>query len=290
MRSRKREAGGDMAGGEVLAGVADQVPDDQADGADDDHLPDDGAEHRVGPGQPHAALGGGPGGHQAWVGGGLGHRAAVSVAKCGGSPSVDARSGPSAMRHCRPVFRRLCVETWWRSIVGFTSDARFAGTDDERTHMGGIAPCLWFDGRRRKRRGSMCRSSRSPRLAPSRVTARGCRCRREPCCWSSAERAAVPGTERRTPAFAFSPTVSFSVPCADQAEVDHYWAALTAHGGAPGQCGWLTDRFGVSWQIVPAALERWTAEGRPRQVGRMMAALMGMSKLDVAALEAAFAG
>jgi predicted 3-demethylubiquinone-9 3-methyltransferase (glyoxalase superfamily) len=93
-----------------------------------------------------------------------------------------------------------------------------------------------------------------------------------------------------TPAFVFSPAVSFSVPRADQAEVDHYWAALTADGGAAGQCGWLTDRFGVAWQIVPEALGRMEAEGRPEQVGRMMAALMRMSKLDVAALEAAFAG
>lgn len=92
------------------------------------------------------------------------------------------------------------------------------------------------------------------------------------------------------PHYALSPAISFSVPCADQAQVDRYWDALTADGGAAGRCGWLKDRFGVSWQIVPAALGRMQEAGSPEQVGRMMRALMGMSKLDVAALESAFAG
>lgn len=92
------------------------------------------------------------------------------------------------------------------------------------------------------------------------------------------------------PHFSFSEAVSFSIDCADQAEVDHYWNALTADGGAPGPCGWLKDRFGLSWQVVPHAMLRMQEEGSPDQVGRMMAAMMKMSKLDVAALEAAFAG
>jgi predicted 3-demethylubiquinone-9 3-methyltransferase (glyoxalase superfamily) len=92
------------------------------------------------------------------------------------------------------------------------------------------------------------------------------------------------------PQFKFSEAISFSVPCADQAEVDRYWDALTAAGGAPGPCGWLKDRFGVSWQIAPEAVFRMMKDGSREQVGRMMGALMQMSKLEVAALEAAYAG
>jgi predicted 3-demethylubiquinone-9 3-methyltransferase (glyoxalase superfamily) len=72
--------------------------------------------------------------------------------------------------------------------------------------------------------------------------------------------------------------------------VDHYWDALTANGGEPIRCGWLKDRFGLSWQIVPDALVRMQRDGNREQVGQMMHALMKMSRLDVATLEAAYAG
>ncbi len=88
------------------------------------------------------------------------------------------------------------------------------------------------------------------------------------------------------PHFKHSPAISIMVKCADQAEVDGFWDRLL-EGGAPSQCGWLTDRFGVSWQIVPAALERLTSSGVPGQSARVMQALLGMVKLDVAALERA---
>jgi predicted 3-demethylubiquinone-9 3-methyltransferase (glyoxalase superfamily) len=92
------------------------------------------------------------------------------------------------------------------------------------------------------------------------------------------------------PQFQFSEAISLSVPCADQPEVDRYWIALTADGGTPGPCGWLKDRFGVSWQIVPRSLGQMQRDGSPGQIQRMMGALMSMSKLDIAALEAAYAG
>ncbi|TFU05989.1 VOC family protein [Polymorphobacter arshaanensis] len=92
------------------------------------------------------------------------------------------------------------------------------------------------------------------------------------------------------PQFPHSEAISLSVACADQAEVDHYWDGLLAGGGSPSQCGWLQDRFGVSWQVVPAALGRLMSAGTPEQSGRVMAAMMKMRKFDVAALEAAFAG
>lgn len=89
------------------------------------------------------------------------------------------------------------------------------------------------------------------------------------------------------PQFPHSEAISMSVLCEDQAEVDHYWNALT-EGGAESRCGWLKDRFGVSWQIVPACLGRLSRLGDPAATGRMMMAMMGMAKMDVAALEKAY--
>jgi predicted 3-demethylubiquinone-9 3-methyltransferase (glyoxalase superfamily) len=84
--------------------------------------------------------------------------------------------------------------------------------------------------------------------------------------------------------------VSFSIDCADQAEVDRLWAALCAHGGEPVQCGWIKDRWGMSWQIVPAALPRLLRDPDPAKAQRVMRAMLQMVKLDVAALERAAAG
>jgi len=92
------------------------------------------------------------------------------------------------------------------------------------------------------------------------------------------------------PEFRFSEAVSFSVTCADQAEVDHYWAALTAGGGEESVCGWLKDRFGLSWQIVPAILSDLMQNGDGERSNRVMAALMQMTKLDIAALRCAYDG
>jgi predicted 3-demethylubiquinone-9 3-methyltransferase (glyoxalase superfamily) len=83
---------------------------------------------------------------------------------------------------------------------------------------------------------------------------------------------------------------SFVVDCRDQSEVDHYWDTFTADGGTPSQCGWLIDKFGVSWQIVPAQLVGIMSGGDAAGVARAMAALLQMGKLDIAALEAAYAG
>ena len=82
---------------------------------------------------------------------------------------------------------------------------------------------------------------------------------------------------------------SLFVTCADQAEVDKYWDALTADG-TPVACGWLTDKFGLSWQIVPKRLMELQADPDPARVKRTVDAMMGMIKLDVAALEAAADG
>ena len=90
------------------------------------------------------------------------------------------------------------------------------------------------------------------------------------------------------PHFAFTPAVSFLIDCKDQAEVDYFWERLTAEGGEPGRCGWLKDKFGLSWQVVPEALRRLLAADDEARSDAVAAAMLEMSKLDVALLQAAY--
>ena len=89
------------------------------------------------------------------------------------------------------------------------------------------------------------------------------------------------------PAFSFSPAISFFVDCETQTEVDERWEKLSA-GGQPGQCGWLTDRYGVSWQIVPTILGRLLSDPDPARAQRVAEAMLKMGKLDIAGLQAAY--
>jgi predicted 3-demethylubiquinone-9 3-methyltransferase (glyoxalase superfamily) len=91
------------------------------------------------------------------------------------------------------------------------------------------------------------------------------------------------------PEFTFSEAISFQVACQGQDEVDHYWTRL-AEGGEEGPCGWLKDSFGVSWQIVPTALPELLGDPDPVMAQRVMTAMLGMKKLDIAALEEAAGG
>ncbi len=91
------------------------------------------------------------------------------------------------------------------------------------------------------------------------------------------------------PEFTFSPAISFVVNCETQDEVDRYWDALSA-GGQTEQCGWLRDRFGVSWQIVPAALGELMSDPDPVKAERVMKAMLQMKKIDIASLKAAAEG
>ena len=161
--------------------------------------------------------------------------------------------------------------------------------------MSKVAPCLWFDGR-------------AEEAAEFYVSAfRGCG--QEAALGKIARHGdAGPGPEGSAmaveftlagqdfvalnggPGFAFSPAISLCVTCADQAEVDRFWDRLSADGGEPGQCGWLKDRFGVSWQVVPAALPGMLRDADPARAGRVVQALLRMTKLDIAALERAYGG
>jgi predicted 3-demethylubiquinone-9 3-methyltransferase (glyoxalase superfamily) len=90
------------------------------------------------------------------------------------------------------------------------------------------------------------------------------------------------------PHFKFSEAISFVVNCQTSQEVDTYWQKLSA-GGAEVQCGWLKDKFGLSWQIVPTALPKLLGDPDPEKSARVMKAMMTMTKLDIAALERAYA-
>jgi predicted 3-demethylubiquinone-9 3-methyltransferase (glyoxalase superfamily) len=91
------------------------------------------------------------------------------------------------------------------------------------------------------------------------------------------------------PDFRFNEAVSFVIDCDDQAEVDRLWETLTAGGGEPGPCGWLKDRFGLSWQIVPRRLEELLNDSDPERARRAMEAMLKMGKIEVAELERAAA-
>ena len=91
------------------------------------------------------------------------------------------------------------------------------------------------------------------------------------------------------PEFTFDEAVSFQINCEDQDEVDYYWERLS-EGGEEGQCGWLKDRFGLSWQVVPTGMEEVFTDPDPKRAQRAMQAMLGMSKLDIAALRRAADG
>jgi predicted 3-demethylubiquinone-9 3-methyltransferase (glyoxalase superfamily) len=87
-----------------------------------------------------------------------------------------------------------------------------------------------------------------------------------------------------------SPAVSLFIDCADQAEADGLWEKLLAGGGHPDQCGWLQDRFGLSWQVIPRKLKDLLSSPDRERAGRAMQAMLQMSKIDIAAMQAAYDG
>jgi predicted 3-demethylubiquinone-9 3-methyltransferase (glyoxalase superfamily) len=92
------------------------------------------------------------------------------------------------------------------------------------------------------------------------------------------------------PHFKFSEGISLMVSCESQSEIDRFWSKLTADGGKESRCGWLTDKFGVSWQIVPKELGSLLGHKDREKAGRALQAMLSMQKLDIAALQRAFDG
>ena len=158
--------------------------------------------------------------------------------------------------------------------------------------MSAITPCLWFDGQAEeaaKLWTSIFPDSRIDRVNQSASDT------------PSGAKGTVLTVEftlrgqpfvglNGGPDFHFNEAISFVVDCQDQAEVDRYWEALTAGGGEPGPCGWLKDRFGVSWQVVPRRLNELIQSPDSDGAERAMQAMLSRSKIDVAELERAFAG
>ena len=92
------------------------------------------------------------------------------------------------------------------------------------------------------------------------------------------------------PVFKFNEAVSLSLDCRDQEEVDYYSSKLTAGGGAQGPCGWLKDKYGLSWQVVPSVLPKMLTDTDQKKADRVMKAMLQMHKIDIAKLEAAYNG
>ncbi|MFJ8045588.1 VOC family protein [Kitasatospora sp. NPDC096147] len=154
----------------------------------------------------------------------------------------------------------------------------------------GFTICLWFDGRAEE--AAEFYASVFPDFRPGRVLRRP----------ASKQGPAGPvltvefelNGQRFValnggPEFTFNEAVSLQIDCADQAELDHYWSRLT-DGGQAVACGWLKDRFGVSWQVTPTVLTEWIADPDPERAARTFGAMLELTKLDIEPLRRAYEG
>jgi predicted 3-demethylubiquinone-9 3-methyltransferase (glyoxalase superfamily) len=159
-----------------------------------------------------------------------------------------------------------------------------------------IAPCLWFDSQAEDAAHFYTRIFKNSRIvAVSRYPEAGREIHGRPAgsvLTVAFELEGQPFTALTGgPQFKFNEAISLQVSCHDQAEIDYYWKALTEGGDSNAQqCGWLKDRFGLCWQIVPAALAEMLIDPDTAKSERVFSAVMGMKKLDLAALQKAYAG
>src|SRR5216117_4226524 len=161
----------------------------------------------------------------------------------------------------------------------------------EENEMKKITPCLWFDSEaeqavkfyvgifKNSRIGKMTRYGEDgPRPKGSVMTVEFTLDRVEFVALNAG------------PQFKFTEAISFSVNCEDQDEIDYFWEKLSADGGSTGPCGWLKDKFGLSWQVSPVVLGDMLADQDAAKSQRVMAAMMEMDKIDIAELKKAYAG
>ena len=157
-----------------------------------------------------------------------------------------------------------------------------------------ITPCLWFDTQAEEAAKFYCSIFKNSRITEvSRFPEAGQDVHGKPAgsvMVAAFELDGQPFTALNGgPQFKFDEAVSFQVMCDTQGEVDYYWNALTA-GGQEGPCGWLKDKFGVSWQVVPAVIPKMMTDADRAKSARVMNAFMKMKKLNIAAIERAYAG
>jgi predicted 3-demethylubiquinone-9 3-methyltransferase (glyoxalase superfamily) len=161
--------------------------------------------------------------------------------------------------------------------------------------MSGISPCIWMDGEGEEAAGfyvdlfrRMGRQAETKEMLPSTKSTPGDHSSVLTVTFilDSVEFMILNGG----PQYPLSPAISFTIYCRDQAEVDGFWSGLLEGGGREVQCGWLSDRFGVSWQIVPEVLPRLLMDADRGRADRVMQAMLKMVKLDIAGLQRAYDG
>jgi predicted 3-demethylubiquinone-9 3-methyltransferase (glyoxalase superfamily) len=158
-----------------------------------------------------------------------------------------------------------------------------------------ITPCLWFDTEAEEAAKFYCAIFKDSRIgAISRYPEAGQEVHHKPAGSVMVVEFEIDGQTFTAlnggPNFRFSEAISLQVHCETQAEVDFFWSKLTQGGGQEGPCGWLKDKYGLSWQVVPAAIPKMMTDPDRAKSARVMNAFMKMKKLDIATLERAYEG